>query len=134
MRTPNLPSDHNQPLSVGSLLSLRSSSLPSAARVAPDRCSRLANKRQPSCSNWEFRRVPGFLRPIPEVSEVVPEFLLMDRIEAAPDPSPQHQPMDLGLKLSGECQSHLINPARLDNSKAVLRISKTWPQAKAKQV
>jgi len=69
-----------------------------------------------------------------EVSEVVPEFLLMDRIEAAPDPSPQHQPIDLGLKLSGECQSHLINPARLDNSKTVLRISKTWPQAKAKQV
>jgi hypothetical protein len=69
-----------------------------------------------------------------EVSEVVPELLLMGRTEAAPDPSPQHQPIDLGLKLSRERQSHLINPARLDNSKAVLRISKPWPQAIAKQV
>jgi hypothetical protein len=59
-----------------------------------------------------------------EVSEVVLELLLMGRTEAAPDPSPQHQPIDLGLKLSRERQSHLIYPARLDNSKFVLRISK----------
>src|SRR5450432_1581184 len=69
-----------------------------------------------------------------EVSEVVPELLLMGRTEAAPNPSPQHQPIDLALKLSRECQSHLINPARLDNPKAVLRISKPRPQAIAKQV
>src|SRR5437868_14624710 len=69
-----------------------------------------------------------------EVSEVVPKLLLMGRTEAAPDPSPQHQPIDLGLKLSWERQSHLINPARLDDSKAVLRISKPWPQQIAKQV
>src|SRR5207302_9295073 len=69
-----------------------------------------------------------------EVSEVVPELLLMDRTEAAPDSSPQHQPIDLGLKLSREPQSPLINPARLDNSRAVLRISKPRPQAIAKQV
>src|SRR6266576_861375 len=69
-----------------------------------------------------------------EVSEVVPEFLLMDRTEATPDPSPQHQPIDLGLRFSRERQPRLINPARLDNSKVVLRISKPRPQAIAKQV
>src|ERR1700747_2713939 len=69
-----------------------------------------------------------------EVSEVVPELLLMDRTEAAPDPSPQHQPIDLGLKLSRERQSHLINPAALVNSKAVLRTPNPRPQAIAKQV
>src|SRR3954467_3003307 len=76
----------------------------------------------------------GLLTANTEVSEVVLELLLMGRTEAAPDPSPQHQPIDLGLKLSRERQSRLINPARLDNSKAVLRISKAWPQAIAKQV
>jgi hypothetical protein len=69
-----------------------------------------------------------------EVYEVVPELLVMGRTEAAPDPSPQHQPIDLALKLSRERQSRLINPARMNYSRAVLRISKTWPQAIAKQV
>src|SRR6476659_890374 len=69
-----------------------------------------------------------------EVPQVVPELLLMDRTEAAPDPSPQHQPIDLALKLSRERQSPLINPAGMNYSRAVLRISKTWPQAIAKQV
>src|ERR1017187_2588046 len=45
MRAPNLPNDHSQLPSAGSFLSLRSNSLPSAARVAPERCSRLANRR-----------------------------------------------------------------------------------------
>src|ERR1035437_7374024 len=76
----------------------------------------------------------SFLTANTEVSEVVPELQLMGRTEAAPDPSPQHQPIDLGLKLSRERQSHLINPARRDNSKAVLRFSKPRPQAIAKQV
>jgi hypothetical protein len=35
-----------------------------------------------------------FLTAYTEVSEVVPELLLMGRTEAAPDPSPQHQPID----------------------------------------
>src|SRR5215472_182572 len=69
-----------------------------------------------------------------EVSEVAAEFLVMGRTEAARDPSPQHQPIDLGLKLSRERQSHLINSARLGNSKAVLRIAKPGPQTIAKQV
>src|ERR1700740_3077803 len=69
-----------------------------------------------------------------EVSEVVPGLLLMDRTEAAPDPSPQHQPIDLGLKLSRERQSHLINPARRAKSRAVLWIANPRPQAIAKQV
>src|SRR5215472_73219 len=69
-----------------------------------------------------------------EVSEVVAELLVMGRTEAAPDPSPQHQPIDLALKLSRERQSRLINPARLNYSRAVLRISKPRPQAVAKEV
>src|SRR5215470_20378103 len=40
-----------------------------------------------------------------EVSDVVPELMLMGGTEAAGDPSPQHQPIDLALKLSRECQS-----------------------------
>src|SRR5580704_15391400 len=75
-----------------------------------------------------------FLAANTQVPEVVPELVLMGRTEAAPDPSPQHQPIDLGLKLSRERQSPLINPARPGNSKHVLQISKPWPQAKAKQV
>ena len=69
-----------------------------------------------------------------EVSEVVPELLVMAGTEAARDPSPQHQPIDLALKLSRKRQSRLINPARLNHSKAVLRISKARPQAITKEV
>src|SRR5690348_5384839 len=69
-----------------------------------------------------------------EVSEVVPELLVMGRTEAAPDPPPQHQPIDLALKLSRERQSRLINPAHLNHSRAVVWISKARPQAIAKEV
>src|SRR6516162_11607979 len=69
-----------------------------------------------------------------EVLQVVPEFLLMGSTEAARDPSPQHQPVDLGLKLSREHQSCLVNSARLGNANAVLHISKPGPQTIAKQV
>src|SRR5215831_9635582 len=69
-----------------------------------------------------------------EVTQVVPEFLLIGSTEAARNPSPQHKPVDLGLKLSRVHQTRLINSARLGNAKTVLRISKPRPQAIAEQV
>ena len=58
----------------------------------------------------------------------------MGRAEAAGDASPQHQPIDLRLKLAREGQSRGIDSPCLGDASGVLRIAKPGTQTIAKQV
>src|SRR5271165_6508830 len=67
-----------------------------------------------------------------EVGKVVSDFMLMSGTETTGDAPPQHQPIDLGLKLAGKSQSCRVNSPCLGDAAGILGIAKARPQTVAK--